>query len=299
MFLGMSFASSDSSASNIALNNNYVSKITLSNSIVDDLYVSINALQDFDWNIPDEWKLDTALHAKYEENLHAGNVQFSVNNVSKVKIKKRLFGDFEWKTIYEKEVNTNDDFAIEFYDYYEPTNRVIEYSYVLEVNTSDHDAAVASIESEFYNYFICGQNGESYPMIINMQNTPTYNRKSSIIDVPGRKTPYVVNNGVSQYYSGNINVSFIAMDDRCNLDTENAWEYRRELDNFLANGEPKILKSYDGEMWMVHVVNNLPRSNSGHYQLFDHQIEWVEAGNPYSIADLYDNGFINTDIDRE
>lgn len=299
MFLGMTFANSDLSTTSASMDSNIISKLVLSNCIADELYVSTKSLVDFDWNIPEDWALDTALHATFENDLHAGNVAYSTDIVSKVKIKKRLFGDFEWKTIYEQEVNTNEDFAIEYYDYYEPTNRVIEYSYVLEVGNADVDSAMSSVESEFYNYFICGPHGESYPMIINMQNTQTYNRESAIIKVAGRKTPYVVNNGISRYYSGNINVSFIPMDDNCLMDAENAWKYRRELDEFLSNGEPKILKSFEGEMWMIHVVNNLPRSNSGHYQLVDHQIEWVEAGDPYSIGDLYDNGFINTDIDRE
>ena len=52
-------------------------------------------------------------------------------------------------------------------------------------------------------------------------------------------------------------------------------------------------------MWMVDIINAIPRSNDGHYQLVSQSIEWVESGDPFSIGDLYDNGFINTDVDRK
>lgn len=299
MFLGMSFAGTEQAVSNAPVSCSAVSTLVISNAIVDELYATKNILMKFDWNIPDSWDADTHLHAEYENNLHAGNIEYSTETVSKVKIKKRFAGDFEWKTIYEQEVHSNDDFKVEYYDYYEPAGREIEYAYVMEVGNSDIDSADGRVRSEFDTYFICGPGGESYPMVLNMENNITYNRQSQIITSPGRKYPYVVNNGITQYYSGTISVSFIAMDDNCIPDIENAWKYRNEIDQFLANGEPKILKSFEGDMWMVHVVNDLPRSNAGHYQLLNHQIEWVEAGDPLSVGDLYDNNFINTDVDRE
>ena len=50
---------------------------------------------------------------------------------------------------------------------------------------------------------------------------------------------------------------------------------------------------------MINLVGSLPRTINGHYQNISHQIEWVECGDPAAISDLYDYGFIDTDIDRE
>lgn len=298
MFLGMSFASTDSSISNMAVSDSTISTLVISNVIADELYATRNVLLKFNWNIPDQWTIDTYLHAEYENSLYAGNVAYSTEMVSSVRIKKRFVGDFEWKTIYEQEVNTNEDFAIEFYDYYEPSKKDIEYSYVVVVGGTDTEAARSQVKSEFECYFICGTGGENYPMILDMDNNLTYNRESNVIKSPGNKYPYVNNNGITQYYSGTINVTFIQVDN-CQFDFENSWKYRNEIDQFLANGEPKILKSFEGDMWLVNVINSLPRTTNNHYQNISHQIEWVEAGSPFSIADLYDNGFINTDVDRE
>lgn len=299
MFLGMSFASSNESISNTIGSKDTISTLMISNVKADELYATSKVLVRFDWNIPESWDLDTLLHAKYQNSIHAGNIAYSKDVVSSIKIKKRFVGDFEWKTIYEQEVNTSEDFIIEFYDYYEPSNRDIEYAYVMVVNSTDTETAKGQVKSEFTNYFICGTDGESYPMVLDVDNNITYNRESNIIKSPGNKYPYVNNNGITQYYSGTVTATFIQLDDDCKFDFDNSWKYRNEIDQFLANGEPKILKSFEGDIWLVNVVNSIPRTNNGHYQNISQQIEWVEAGSPFNIGDLYDNGFINTDVDRE
>lgn len=300
MFLGMTFAGSSDAQSNVAVPTNAITTLVISNVIADELYASGNVLVNFNWAIPKEWGLDTLLHATYQGNVHAGNVTYGQGSVDAIKIKKRFKGDMEWKTIYMKTpIDSVDDFTIEFYDYFEPSGRDIEYSYVAVMGSVDMESATNEVHSEFNNYFICGQGAENYPLILDVKNEVTYNRESAIITSPGRKYPYVVNNGITQYYSGTLNVTFIAMDENCQLDVENGWKYRNDIDKFLADGQPKILKSFEGDMWLVDVVNSLPRTIDGHYQHVSHQIEWVEVGDPTLVGDLYDNGFINTDIDRE
>ena len=193
------------------------------------------------------------------------------------------------------------DFSIEFYDFLEPSNKSIEYAYVYVTSEDGKErySATSIIDSKFDSYFICSPDGTIYPMIANVDNNVTLNRKTNLIESPGRKYPYVVRNGITKYYSGNLTVSFFEMDDNCKINTDNLWEFRREIDEFLSNGEPKLLKSFDGEIWMVDVVNNIARENSGHPSMVNHKIEWVEIGDPLSTGDLYDNGFINTDVDRE
>lgn len=299
MFFGTTFASSKDAISNTSVSDNTITTLTFSNMILDELYSTEAVLVNFDWKIPEDWDADTYLHSKYQETIHAGNVSYSPEMVSKIKIKRRFKGEFEWKTIYEQPVKTLEDLAVHYTDYLVPSNHEVEYAYVAVINGIDTDSATNSVETDFETYFLCGNGGEVYPMIINVDNQVTYNRESNIIKSPGRKYPYVINNGITQYYSGSLKVSFIRMDDKCQLDAENGWKYRNELDRFLTNGEPKILKSFEGDMWMVDIINAIPRSNEGHYQLVSQSIEWVESGDPFSIGDLYDNGFINTDVDRK
>ena len=91
-----------------------------------------------------------------------------------------------------------------------------EYSYVAVIANTDSEAFSSSIYSDFDSYFICDKN-ESYPLILDQTNEVTYNRESTTIVSPGRKYPYVVNNGIAQYYSGVINVTFIELKENLSL----------------------------------------------------------------------------------
>lgn len=297
MFLGINFAGTDTSISYSTSNKASIDKFEISHVVIDEMYATKDILLKFNWDIPNTWDFNTYLHANYQGNIFAGNVEYSESLVEKIKIKKRFKGDFVWKTIYEKEIRSNEDFAIELWDYYEPSNRNVEYAYVAVISGADVDSVSANVYSEFDCYFICDRD-TSYPMELDVENNITYNRESQTIISPGRKYPYVINNGIARYYSGQMNVTFIECKNGL-VDKKNGWDYRNQIDKWLSNGEAKILKSYEGDMWMVNVLNNIPRSNHEHYQYVSQQFDWVECGDPTKISDLYDHGFIDTDTDRE
>ena len=297
MIIG-SFASMPEAISNALASDETINKISLSGMVLDELYASKDVLLKFNWQIPDVWTFNTYLHAKYQNSTHAGNVNFSESIVSKIKIKKRFKCDFAWKTIYEKEVHDNKDFAIEFYDRLNPAKKYVEYAYVPVIAGSDSNTNIVSADvySDFRDDMIC-ERDVAYPLILDADNTITYNRESNTVVSPGRKYPYVINNGIARYYSGTYTCTFIKMNN-CVWDLEKAYEYRNQLDEFLANGKVKILKTFEGDIWMINVYGNITRSNDG-YQHITSSFDWVEAGNPTMVGDLYDAGFIDTDTDRE
>ena len=297
MFIGSTFAGCPETIYGTGIRDETVTTITLKNMILDELYATKDVLIKFDWNIPTDWTFNTYLHALYHNDLYAGNVTYSESIVQKIKIKKRFKGTFTWKTIFEKEIHSNKDFAIEFYDYLEPSNTNIEYAYVAVISNADMDTISTSVRSEFDCYFMVGQD-EIYPLDLDTETTTQFNRESKTIIPIGSKYPYVVNNGVARYYSGTLAATFIEFKDD-DYDVDNGWRYRNKIDEFLADGRAKILKTFEGNMYMVNIVGNLPRTVNEHYQNVSHQIEWVECGDPTMISDLYDNGFIDTDVDRE
>ena len=298
MFLNAAFSGMTDSLSNTTAAEETITKFTLSNMVLDEIYVTRKVLINFDWKIPTDWDFDTYLHGLYRDNTYAGNVDYSESIVSKVKIKKRLKGEFTWKTIYEKEIQSSEDFAISIYDYYEPSKTYVEYAYVPVIKNADAAPTSTEVWSEFDSYFFVDKS-TSIPAICNPTFGITYNRESNTIVSPGSKYPYVINNGVAKYYSGSLQVSFIELDSNCILDIEDAWRYRKHIDEFMTNGKAKILKTWQGEMWMINVTGNIERSEAGDARIMSQTINWVECGDPYSVGDLYDHDFIDTDTDRE
>ena len=274
MFLGYCFAGSDVSMHSSPILASDISTIRLSNMILDELYVTKNVLLAFNWQIPADWDFHTYLHALYHGDTYAGNITYSESIVQKIKIKKRYVGEFNWNTIYEKEIHSNEDFAIEFYDYYSPSKQEVEYAYVAIIGGAESTPISSSVRSEFESYFICDKDA-SYPILLDAANEVELNRSTSVIQTIGSKYPYVVTNGTMRYYSGTLTATFIELKED-DFDIEHGWAYRNQLDEFLSNGNAKIIKSFEGQMYMVNVVDNISRTDNGHYQNISQKINWVE-----------------------
>lgn len=297
MLLGTGFSGTDVALFPTPVSNASINRIELKNMILDELYATKDVLVKFNWEIPKDWYYNTILHGLYQNNVYAGNVSYSESIVQKIKIKRRYKGEFDWKTLYEKEIHNNDDFAIEFYDYFNPSKSDVEYAYVAVIGGADSNAISTSVRSEFQCYFLCDKE-RSYPLLLDVKNEVELNRQTSVITTLGSKYPYVIANGMSKYYSGTLTATFIELKD-CEFDVENGWSYRNKIDDYLSNGKAKILKTMEGDIYMINIIDNIQRSSNNSYEDVTHTINWVECGDPQSVGDLYDNGFIDTDVDRE
>lgn len=330
MFFGFSFASDGTCQTQVVGHGTTITYVEVEDVIIDELYACHGATL----TIPNEdgvmtqyteetfqtpndiyWDRYTAMHAQFNGDAFAGNIKIKPEDVKSIKIKRRKAGDLAWQTIYMRDVNLDEDdpFNVFMMDYLEPSKTDIEYTYSFskyneeKTATLDYDAVAQTVRSEFDNYFIVGANvGENneventvYQAIANAVTIPNYSRASNTIVSPGSKYPYVVNNGIAKYYSGTFSAAFFPIEDCCRVEGNDAYKLRNQIDEFLTDGDVKILKKFDGDIWMINVVGDIKRNDEGHWNYISQSFDWVEAGNVWSITDLYDNAFINTDIDRE
>ena len=322
MFLGAELCGIPASFENIQEPSSKINNISLSNMYLDELYGTTHLPDDFNIRNIEKWSYGTFLHATYEDGLSAGNITYSADVISATKIKKRIQGEQTWKTIYVQkgtgaEKNgvpsfTVDDFAINFIDYLEPSNRVIEYQYVPVFNVGgeeqDMDSEGTEVLSKFDSWFLVGQYEDDgnnnfiydiHPMVADTTVTKQLNKQFNTVQTLYGKYPFVVNNGNNLYYSGSATATFFELCSNDGMvDAENGWKYRNTIDQFLSNGMAKIMKSFEGDIYLITVNDNISHSQNGHYQNVNTSFNWVEIGDPFSVGDLYDNGFINTEIDR-
>ena len=312
MFLGVTMTGSMAASKNIVEPTTKINTITLKDAQFNEIYAT-NYSDGFKWKDLDNWGYGTLLHANFKDSLSGGNITWSADVISEIRIKKRYEGDTVWKTIYSKTgIEDSDDFDIDFIDYLEPSNKVIEYKYVPVFNINsqnvDMDSEGTTVESKFDEWFIIGQYelnsegkmiNEVHPMIVDFSSTPTLNRQTATITTLGSKYPFVNTNGMTKYYSGSTTCTFVEVCvNGTGVDAENAWKYRNSIDDFLANGYPKIIKSFEGDMRLVSTHDEITHQENGDYRNVSTAFQWSEVGDPTSVGDLYDNGFINTDIDR-
>lgn len=297
MFLGSSFASSKESLTSSFASSSDVTDLTIANAVFDEIYSTVNLtpMTETDFKIPAIWGFDTRLHALFQDNLYGGNVSFTESIVESIRIKKKVKGDKKFKTIYEKSITSNDDFKIELMDYYEPVGTV-EYAYVPVISGGENSYITNRIESFFDSYFIC-EKDISYPMILDTGFEKKLTQKTSLIELLGREKPVILKGGRVRYYTGDVSCTFIELT-KDGWQTHTSWDYRNGIYDFLTNGKPKILKDYLGNIYMVAVTSGDISEESDHYEHVITKFSVAECGSAYDPGDLYDNGFINADIDR-
>ena len=297
MFLGSCFTSSSSALASSPVSSPDIQALTIKSAVYDEVYATVNVMRfaDSDQTIPQAWGFDTRLHALFQGNLYGGNVNFTESIVESIRIKKKVKGDKKFKTIFEKSILTNDDFKIELMDYYEPVGTV-EYAYVPVISGGENDYITNRVESAFDSYFIC-ERDISYPMILDTKFDKKLTQRTGLIELQGKAKPVIIKGGKINYYSGDISCTFIESKDG-EWETGTSWDYRKDIYDFLTNGHPKILKDYLGNIYMVGVTSDEISEESDDIEHVITKFSVAECGNAYDPGDLYDNGFIDVDIDR-
>ena len=270
-----------------------INNIKIQNGTFDELFGSTNSKINCDESSK-VWNFDTRFYAKFQNDLFAGNVNFTADTVNAVRIKRRKKGTYEWDTLFEVPINTNDDFKFERFDRYARGNTEYEYTLVPVMSGIEGNLNTNSILSSFEGYYLI-EKEVIYHLFLNTSISFTRNQNSTTVNTLGRKYPFQVVNGNSNYTSGELQGTFIDLGIDYELNTADGMRYRQEVDNFLTNGKPKILKDDEGRMWMVAIVDSIPQDFSQHWNMPIHTITWTEIGNCDDFDDMYDNNFIDVD----
>jgi len=296
MILGYSFAASKESFSTSPAASTAIDYITIKSAIYDEMYASSEVIEtdDFDGSIPSTWDNDTRLHAYFQEDLYAGNVNFTEDIVESVRIKRKTSKDSKYKTIYEKTITTKEDFAIDLMHYYAPVGSV-SFAYVPVISGGESDYIINTVESKFDSYFIC-ENNVSYPMVLDTNFNKKRIQRTGLIEPLGREKAIIFKGGRTNYITGDIECCFID-NTNCVWQTETSWDYRNTIYDFLTNSNVKILKDYFGNVWLIGVTSDEITEESDHPLHVISKFSIAECGDAYSTNDLYYNGLLDTNID--
>lgn len=288
MFMGCFTCGSGEAVSSTPTLIKDITYVSISNGIYDELFGTDNS----NINMNDSskvWDFDTRFYAKFQNNLMAGNVDYAASIVSSVRIKRRKNDEHQWFTMFSIPIETNEDFQFELEDRYAQGNQDYFYAMVPVIEHVEGNINKNSIKSEFNNYFILDKD-ISYPIIFNTSLNLELNKNIGVINTLGRKYPFVISNGMSQYKTGTLGFSLAPIID-CEVD-ENGYNYREQFEQWIINGKPKILKDWTGHIFMIDITSSIPIDYS-FYQLPSYQVQFTEIGNPLDENDLYFNDFID------
>lgn len=271
-----------------------IEDIKIENGIYDHFNVTKDTNFPYITTYPGSWDLNTQLDADFNGNINAGNIDYVISQISNIKVKRRKKGTFDWYTLYNIPVGDMGDVDFVRYDYLAGNDIEYEYAIVPVIGNIEGEYSINSIESQFYGVFIT--DGEtSYKFKENVSYTNNERVRTSTTYEPyGSKYPIVVSNGDLSYDKGSVSGSVIVLDAKEDLDRKTTVARLKSIKDFLTTPSAKILKDFNGNIWLVTLSDNVPVTYYSEVGMGFAQVQfnWSEIGNSDNGEDLYNSGLI-------
>lgn len=279
---------------------NNITRMELSDGMYDDLRVTHNITEELSSEVNQEWDWDTILHAKFNSNTSAGNVDWDLDRVSYLLIKRKKVNEFKWITLEAHETKTIDDFNLRNIDITATPNYEYQYAAVPIINGVEGFYSIDTVKVLINSLFIgdrdevwCTDISDNY--LDNVSQVP----QQSVVTMYDRY-PTIVRNTAANYEEITVNAQFFPTeDDGCTInldgDEQKRVYYNNRAKMFLRNGNTKILKSMDGNIWLVYVTT--PPSDTAVDDYKNRKITFTctEVGDVNDEEDLYEAGLITAE----
>lgn len=274
-----------------------ITNVKLTNSIFDHFNVTKNTSTVVSTSIPTEWDYDTIMNASFNNNIDAGNVNYLINQISSIKIKRRKQGDFDWLTLATIPINKVEDLSFIFNDLLNQDNVTYEYALVPIIGEIEGQYLINSIMSQFNGVFI-GNAETIYKFLYEVKYSSNQrNQQVGVFQVLGQQYPIVVANGALSYESGNVTATILNDDFEKTgiIDRAEIVKQKDALKNFLTDKKPKILKDWNGNIWLCIVNSNIDVSYKEGTGMGIPVIsfDWTEIGESNNQQSLYNNGILS------
>ena len=210
MFLGATFLCGDAmSVPCTPTNIDHINYVEIGNGEFDDLYITEDTSAILTEKPPENWDFDTILHAKFDGNTLAGNVEWSVNTVSTLLIKRRKVGEFQWITLMTNQISTADDFNVKFKDVTGTDSVRYEYAAVPILNGTEGNYSYTDVTCK-NRFLVIADEDEIWSTVATdgfcdaVSNVP-----SSTIVTMNDRYPTVIRNTDANYETVTVTANFV------------------------------------------------------------------------------------------
>lgn len=243
-FLGYNFCSDINALDPVPTSVNNITDTRLSNGIFDHWYLTADTSEPYPTTIPDVWDYNTIMDADFAGNISAGNVDFTLDQITGFKVKRRIVGTFDWVTFAEFPVVTLDDLKISFNDNINANYINYEYALVPMMNEVEGDYITNTILSQFDGVFISDLD-TIYKFYAGVEyGDGSRVQKVGIFEPMGSPIPIVVSNALTNYETGSVQGTVLPNNygQDAKLETMSMIQERKQLLDFLTNKKAKVIK---------------------------------------------------------
>lgn len=211
-----------------------------------------------------------------------------------------------WLTLYSQPISQASDMDFTFIDFLNQYGKTYKYALVplltqtqsgVEVEVEGGYTVSDEVQSVFDGVFIADSTGSQKCKANVGYGNVDMNQVVGSITPIGAKYPIIITNSYNQYHNGSISGTIVPDDYyfNGNLSRIDMVKKRNELEQFLTNKRVKVIKDWNGNIWLVMIMGNVSCifNNSYGMGIVDFSTNWTEVGDPTNQQDLQATGLIN------
>lgn len=229
-------------------------------------------------------------------------------SITNILVKRQDVADVsgDWLTLYSQPITQASDMNFTFIDFTNQYGKTYKYALVplltqtqsgVEVEVEGGYTVSDEVQSIFDGVFIADSTGSQKCKANVGYGNVDMNQVVGSITPIGAKYPIVITNSQNQYHNGSISGTIVPDDYyfNGNLSRVDMVNKRSELEQFLTNKRAKIIKDWNGNIWLVMIMDNVSCTFNNNYGMgiVNFSTSWVEVGDPTNQQDLQATGLIN------
>lgn len=229
-------------------------------------------------------------------------------SITNILVKRQDVADVSgaWLTLYSQPITQASDMNFTFIDFTNQYGKTYKYALVplltqtqsgVEVEVEGGYTVSDEVQSIFDGVFIADSTGSQKCKANVGYGNVDMNQVVGSITPIGAKYPIVITNSQNQYHNGSISGTIVPDDYyfNGNLSRIDMVNKRDELEQFFTNKRAKIIKDWNGNIWLVMIMDNVSCTFNNNYGMgiVNFSTSWVEVGDPTNQQDLQATGLIN------
>ena len=229
-------------------------------------------------------------------------------NITNILVKRQDVDDVSggWLTLYSQPISQASDMDFTFIDFLNQYGKTYKYALVplltqtqsgVEVEVEGGYTVSDEVQSVFDGVFIADSTGSQKCKANVGYGNVDMNQVVGSITPIGAKYPIIITNSQNQYHNGSISGTIVPDDYyfNGNLSRIDMVKKRNELEQFLTNKRVKVIKDWNGNIWLVMIMDNVSCTFNNTYGMgiVDFSTNWTEVGDPTNQQDLQATGLIN------
>ena len=238
-----------------------------------------------------------------------GNIELSYHiPITNLLVKRQDVDDVSggWLTLYSQPITQASDMDFTFIDFLNQYGKTYKYALVplltqtqsgVEVEVEGGYTVSNEVQSVFDGVFIADSTGSQKCKANVGYGNVDMNQVVGSITPIGAKYPIIVTNSHNQYHNGSISGTIVPDDYyfNGNLSRIDMVKKRNELEQFLTNKRVKVIKDWNGNIWLVMIVGNVSCTFNNNYGMgiVSFSTNWTEVGDPTNQQDLQATGLID------